>query len=314
MRFRAILNREGGTLRTTNLEAFSARIRAALEGAGHQVEISIVPGGEIEATLKAAASDPLVDVVMAGGGDGTASAAAGCLMNTGKALAILPAGTMNLFARSLGIPLSLDQAVDEFATGHIREVDVATANGKPFVHQFSIGMHAKLVRLRDSMNFASRRGKIAASVRAAVDTIRNPPSLDAILEMDETRLTVRTTAIGVTNNLFGEGHLPYADSPDGGVLGIYITTARSRGELIWFIANMAFGRWLANPQVDIRQTRRVVVRVPRVRRRHRCVIDGELLPLEVATDIRIHPRSLRVLAPRPAQSEEGATEGLRPAG
>ena len=103
------------------------------------------------------------DVVLAGGGDGTVSAAAAALMGKKKALAILPAGTMNLFARGLGIPLSLDAAVEAFADGEVRPVDMASANGRPFVHQFSIGMHAKMVGVRDKMEFGSRLGKMRAS-------------------------------------------------------------------------------------------------------------------------------------------------------
>ena len=48
----------------------------------------------------------------------------------------------------------------------------------PFVHQFSIGMHAKMVQLRERWNFGSRLGKIRASARAACDTIINPPAID----------------------------------------------------------------------------------------------------------------------------------------
>ena len=98
MHFIAVLNRDGGTLRTTDLDAFARRMTEALEKAGHRLDVESVAGPEIEAALaKAAASR--ADVVLAGGGDGTVSAAAAVLMGKKKALAILPAGTMNLFAR-----------------------------------------------------------------------------------------------------------------------------------------------------------------------------------------------------------------------
>ena len=126
-RFIAVLNRDGGTLRTTNLDAFWERMTGTLEKAGHRVDVECVAGKEIEAALtKAAASR--VDVLLAGGGDGTASAAAGMLMGKRKALAILPAGTMNLVARGLGIPLSLDGAVRALRKAS-HAIDVASANG-----------------------------------------------------------------------------------------------------------------------------------------------------------------------------------------
>ena len=107
MRFAAVLNRDGGTLRTIDIDAFASRMRETLEAAGHSVTIEIVSSDELEQALDKAAAGR-ADVVLAGGGDGTVSAAAARLMDKKKALAILPAGTMNLFARSLGLPLTLD--------------------------------------------------------------------------------------------------------------------------------------------------------------------------------------------------------------
>jgi len=103
MRFVAVLNREGGTLRSTDLGAFIERMRETLAKSGHQLETEIVGGADIETAL-AKASAGKAEIVIAGGGDGTVSAAAAALMNKKKALAVLPAGTMNLFARGLGIP------------------------------------------------------------------------------------------------------------------------------------------------------------------------------------------------------------------
>ena len=303
MRFAAVLNRDGGTLRTLDLDAFSATIHETVESAGHEVDIDIVAGDRLVAAIDKAASGAS-DVVLVGGGDGTVSAAAARLMNQEKALAILPAGTMNLFARSLGIPLDLQLAVQSFATGKVQAVDIATANGRPFVHQFSIGMHAKMVHLRESMDFASRLGKIRASCRAAYDTLLDPPAMHVALTIDEAEIRTRSSAIGVSNNLFGEGHLPYADRPDGGVLGVYVTIARTKGELLRFFINMARGKWRDNDQVEIHQARRVVVKTLSRRRKLRCTIDGELCELEPETEIVIHPGALRVLVPdKEAQAE-----------
>ena len=113
--------------------------------------------------------------MLAGGGDGTISAAAARLMNSKKALAILPAGTMNLFARGLGIPQTLDAALESFADGEVIAVDMASANGRPFVHQFSIGMHARMVQLRQKMAFGSRLGKMRASVAGRLGDDQESP-------------------------------------------------------------------------------------------------------------------------------------------
>ena len=305
MRFVAVLNRDGGTLRTIDMSAFHERLRESVEAAGHAIELETVSGsGLIEALEKA--RDGEAEVVLAGGGDGTISAAAAILMNSGKALAILPAGTMNLFARSLGIPLQLDEAVAALASGATRAVDIASANGRPFVHQFSIGMHARLVDLRSKMSFASRLGKIGASAKAAWDTVRNPRAINVTLDIGGSEIAANATAIGITNNLFGEGHLPYAEKPDGGVLGVYITVARQRGDVFGFLLNMARGRWRDNRHVDIRQSQNVTLKVRSRRTRLKSVIDGELCDLEHETTIRIHPGALCVLVPSESSLAQAA--------
>ena len=305
MRFVAVLNRDGGTLRTTDLDAFSERMRKTLEDAGHTVEIDIVSGKQlIKALDKAAKAD--ADVVLAGGGDGTISAAAARLMDSDKALAILPAGTMNLFARSLGIPLTLDAAVKSFGDGETKKVDIASANGKPFVHQFSIGMHAKMVHLRSKMEFGSKFGKIRASAKAAWNTVLNPPAIDVVLTIGDTEIVTRTTGIGITNNLFGEGHLPYADHPDGGVLGIYVTVAQQRVEVLRFLLNMARGKWRDNDQVEIHEAHKVKLKITSRWRRLKSVVDGELGNLDEETEILIHPGALRVIVPAASEKAKAA--------
>ena len=116
----------------------------------------------------------------------------------------------------------------------------------------------------------------------------------------------RTTGIGITNNLFGEGHLPYADNPDGGVLGIYVTVAEQRGELLRFFLNMARGNWRDNEQVEIHQADRVILQVKSREDKFAPVIDGELCKLERETEIKIHPGALRVLVPDQAAAAEAA--------
>jgi len=297
LKFVAVLNRDGGTLRTADLDALCARMRQVLGEAGHSLAIDAVGGNEVGAHLEKAASKRGVDVVLAGGGDGTISAAAARLMNRKKALAVLPAGTMNLFARGLGIPQDLDAAVAAFAGGRIVDVDMASANGRPFVHQFSIGLHAKMVHLREKMEFGSRSGKIRASLRAGWMTLRNPPRMTVDLAVGEARVRVRTTGIGITNNLFGEGHLPYADKPDGGVLGIYVASPSRPGEMLRFFYDTLRGRWRDSQHVEVLQGGTAVIGLHAAARRFPAVIDGELVQLDPVTRFEIHRGALKVLVP-----------------
>ncbi|WP_309085114.1 diacylglycerol kinase family lipid kinase [Chelativorans sp.] len=297
MRFRAVLNRDGGTLSTMDLDALSTQISDALTAAGHSVEVLVVDGSGIVAALRETCSHPEADVVLVGGGDGTVSLAAELLAGSSKVLAILPAGTMNLFARSLNIPLDPPAAVAALAVGRVRRVDMGCVNDKPFVHQFSIGMHPQLIRLRSRIPFHGRLGKLLASVRAAISTLRNPHNLKVAITIGEKELVTVTSGIGITNNLFGEGHLPYADRPDGGTLGVYITRAESRLDLLFFFLNMALGRWRRNEQVEIYQAKEVRLKIFSAERHFRSAMDGELYPLERDIHVRLWPKSLQVLVP-----------------
>ncbi|WP_315924908.1 diacylglycerol kinase family lipid kinase [Mesorhizobium sp. SP-1A] len=297
MRFAVVLNRDGGTLRTTDLDALSRTLREVLERAGHELDIEIVHGRDIAKALDRAAAREGFDVVMAGGGDGTISAAAARLMDSPKALAVLPAGTMNLFARSLRIPQTLEHAIETFATGEIASADIVTANGQPFIHQFSTGMHARMVALREKMEFGSRLGKMRASVRAAWIALRNPRSMDVALTIDGVEIDARATGLGVTNNLFGGNYLPYADDPAGGVLGVYVMMAQRQTELLRLVLDAVRGKWHDSPHVETHQGKKVVLKIRGRRRRWKAVMDGELVRLENETIFEQHPGALKVLVP-----------------
>ncbi len=302
MRFAAVLNREGGTMRTLDAEDMARNVRGVLEAAGHEVEVRVVSGGEMQGALEAAFSLDEADAVMIAGGDGSVSCAAALAMNGDKALAILPAGTMNLFARSLGLPLDLDQALEAHAGGDVRRVDMGTANGRPFVHQFSIGMHAKLVKLRDQEEYGSRLGKMAASVRSGLTTLADPPRLRVALAVDGTRQVVELVNLEVSNNLFGEGHLPYADRLDQGVLGVYLGRTKTPAQLIRMVYEMAMGRWRDGEELETLQGRRVEVEILGGQRRFGYTLDGELLDLSSKTVIEIHPASLPVIVPKASEA------------
>lgn len=297
MHFIGVLNKDGGTFRTMDMEAFVARAERVFAENGNTLECRIVAGEELEAELERAAGDPASDALLAGGGDGTISAAAGICFRHKMALAVLPAGTMNLFARSLSVPLQLDAAVAALAAGQIGAVDIATANGRPFVHQFSVGMHSRLVRIRNGLPYSGRYGKMLASVRAVALALSRPLVFTAVIT---TRLGTeyrKATAIAVSNNVLGEGHIPYAEAVDRGVLGVYVVKPMPPLELARLALSLAFGNWKAHPLVSEKEVGQVQLSFPRRKASAQAVIDGELVPLERNIDLRIHAGGLKVVLP-----------------
>lgn len=297
MRIIAVLNRDGGTLRTMDLAVFSANAVAIFARHGHELECRIVSGREVDRALRKAATSSGVDAVMAGGGDGTISTAAGIAYETGMTLAVLPVGTMNLFARALKVPLVLDEALEAIAGGEIGAVDIATANDRPFVHQFGVGVHARLVRIRENLNYGSRYGKMLASLRAIGAAAINPPQFDAEFHTGRGIETRRVSGIAVSNNPLGTGQI-HADKLDGGMLGVYVAAPLSTSALLKLVADLFMGTWRASPAVTEMEVDDVTLHFPKRKRGAHAVIDGELIKLDRSVTLKIHPGALKVVLPR----------------
>jgi diacylglycerol kinase family enzyme len=300
MRFIGVFNRDGGTFKTTDMAAFAVRASEILHAQGHQLDARIVEGKDLIAELERAARE--AEILLAGGGDGTISAAAAIAYNQGVPLAVLPAGTMNLFARSLQMPLDLDAALEAIATGEIKPIDIATANGRPFVHQFSVGIHAKLVKLREELSYSSRIGKMLASTQAFASALSNAPNFHADVATKSGVERRATAGISVSNNPL-EGPLLHADRLDAGVLGIYVIAPLTP----WIVTKLFFGvlrgQWKALPEVIDREAREVTLRFPRKTVGAMAVIDGELVKLADTVELRIHPAALEVVMPKPVAED-----------
>jgi diacylglycerol kinase family enzyme len=298
LHFVGVFNRDGGTFRTMDMDAFCATATKILGEYGHSIDCRVVGGVDLLPALRRAAKDG--DVLLAGGGDGTVSAAAEVAFNTGVALAVLPAGTMNLFARSLHLPLVLEQALHAIGTSDIRAVDIATANGKPFVNQYSVGIHTRLVRIRETLAYHSRYGKLLASARALFGVVVQPPRFQAEVRTRRGLERRQCSAINVSNNLLGEGHAPHADELQSGTLGVYVARPMTTPETIRLCIDVLRGSWKENPQVFEHEVEQVTLVFPRKKSSAMATLDGELIQLESRIDLMSHPRALRVVAPAAA--------------
>jgi len=293
----AVFNRDGGTFRTTDMAAYEAKVIEIFERAGHRIECGVVAGNEVADALQAAANRPDVDCMVAGGGDGTISAAARLAWKSGKVLSVVPAGTMNLFARSLRLPLDIWDVLETLAAADTRNVDIASANGQSFVHQFSAGMRPRMVRLRDAMEFGSRFGKIRATVRAALTAMARPPRFDVAFNIDGKFKKQRISAISVSNNEFGRDALMFAESIEGGHLGIYLADPLTFRSAVHLAFDILRGKLKENPAITAFKSSEINLHFPRHRHGIRCVMDGEIVAMDQDIVIRTHPGELKVLVP-----------------
>ena len=300
MKILALLNRDGGSLKTTDLGQLTTLMQDEFRMHGHELTVDDCAGDEIVAAIGKAAEREDIDVLLVGGGDGTVSAAATALANGRIALGILPAGTMNLFARTLQIPLPLDQAVAALASGVITPVDIASVNGTPFVHQYAVGLHARMVRMRKKISYASRLGKMMATTRAVFMALRRFPVVELELEIDGVMQRIASPAIAISNNLYGDGHIPYADDPRGGELGIYICIDRDLRSVLKVAVDIMLGTWRQNRSLKVTSAHEVRIFYRGRHHRNRAVRDGELVDIEPEMTVTLTPKGLNVLAPSDA--------------
>jgi diacylglycerol kinase family enzyme len=303
MKFRVIVNRSGGTLKGSGDE--EARIVAAFEGAGADADLRMTePAGIFEA-MKEAAAAPGLDAVVAGGGDGTLSCAAGHLADTGRAFGILPLGTLNHLARDAGIPFGIEEAAKVIAAGHVREVDVAEVNGRVFVNNSSVGLYPDMVRLRDAQQERSGRGKRLAMLSAGFASLRAFRRHRLWISAPGLETPIKTPLLFVGNNryqvnLFGLGK---RERLDEGELCLYAIRAGSRLHLLWAGIRGVFGK--LDQQRDFITAYVGEAEIGSDRPVLAVSVDGETERMETPLRYRIRRKALRLIVPAEAPVEPG---------
>lgn len=246
--------------------------------------------------LERLAEDPDLDILFVAGGDGTVSAAAHSLAGKDATLGIIPLGTMNLAARSLGIPPDPVKAVDALVNGRRERIDLGLAGERHFIHHISFGMHPRLIRFRNRTKTTSRLHKIWATLRSLPAILTNPRLQSYDLVIDNQPQTVRTAALIISNNLFGRNHIPYADKPNSATLGVYRVNVSDWGGLSLAAAEIMAGQIQEGNRIDVSTARELGISLPGSSKRPvRAAIDGELVKIHQHIDISIDTGALRVL-------------------
>lgn len=234
--------------------------------------------------------------VVAGGGDGTVNAVASTLAGTNTVLGVLPLGTLNHFAKDLGIPLELAGAVRTILTGRVETVDVGEVNGQVFLNNSSLGVYSQLVRGREA---EQNRGhnKWVAFAMAAFATLRHPLPLHVHLQLDGAEaLARRTPLLFVGNNRYIMDGLRIGRRIrlDAGQLWVCTAPQAGRGQLLCLAVRALAGR-LRLDDLDARNATEFWVETQR--RNVEVAWDGEVTTMASPLHYRIRPRALRVMVP-----------------
>lgn len=264
---------------------------------GLSAKIHRAQTGDAVERLAARAAEGDAVVIAAGGGDGTISTVASALVNTDKALAVLPLGTLNNFSKDLQIPQDLDGAVRLMTNGDTRLVDVGEVNGKYFINNSSIGLYPHIVKRREQQQRLGW-GKWWAAAWAAWRFMWISPLLQVKLHVDAKEFVRRTPFVFVGNNdyemdLYNIGRRPHMDE---GSLSVYLLHGSGRVGLVDLVLRTIFGRLRQADDFEDIKTDRLSV----VTRKKRILVarDGEVSLMNSPLEYKIHPKALRVITPK----------------
>jgi diacylglycerol kinase family enzyme len=236
-------------------------------------------------------------VIVAAGGDGTVSAVAGVLRGTGTALGVLPFGTLNHFAKDLGIPLDAAQAARTIAAGRRIAVDVGEVNGRCFINNASLGLYPGMVRERDRQQRRLRRSKRHAMLWATLAVLNRPPLLDLRLEVDGKMHDYRAPFVFIGNNDYQmEGFdIGTRARLDEGRLDVYTTRGCGAGGLVMLMLRALLGR--LRQDREFFEAHPATLRVASRKQRLLVATDGEVTSMQTPLEFRIAPRALQVVVP-----------------
>jgi diacylglycerol kinase family enzyme len=235
--------------------------------------------------------------VVAGGGDGTISAVASVLADTTTPLGVLPLGTLNHFAKDVGIPQELEPAVATIVAAHIRTVDVGEVNGRTFLNNASIGIYPDVVVERERLRQLGHWKWVAFAI-ASGRILRRYRRLVVRLAAGDTIERARTAFLLVGNNQYQVDGLSLGARPrlDGGRLFAYLAPRVHTRDLPKLFALALAGRARQQQALESIAAAALRVETPGVHRL-RVALDGEVIEMRAPLNFRVRPRALRVIAP-----------------
>jgi diacylglycerol kinase family enzyme len=251
--------------------------------------------------LASAAKEALAekpDAIVAGGGDGSVSAVAGTLAGSKLPMGVLPLGTLNHFAKDLGLPMELEAAVKVIAAGHVKSIDLAKVNDRLFINNSSIGIYPQVVREREEQRLRLGRGKWLSMFIAALGALRRFPVLHVRLGIDNQTVLRRTPFVFVGNNRYEMSLMSVRGRQrlDEATLSLYIANRTGRFGMLRLAVRLIFGR--LDQAKDFESVYLNEFWIETGKRRLHVALDGEVENISPPLHYQSVPGALSVFVPR----------------
>jgi diacylglycerol kinase (ATP) len=283
-------------------------VASYLKKNGFQLDVAYAKPKEKATPIARQASKDGYTHVIAMGGDGTIEAVMRGLVDSKVHLGIVPSGTENNIARSLGIPMDLKEACALIGADHIHKMDmglVKTRNGKKFVffELATVGLSAAIYPAANKV----ASGKLSSIKSAALTFIHQETRPTVYLTLNnESKIKVETMLVMVTNTPgFGKNFkvAPRASLEDG-LLDISIYPDFSKSELFRYYADVMNGGYSGDGKVQHYQAKKLKIKTsPKLD----VMADGEALGKGTVT-IKVLPNALCIISPKKSSDKENIPE------
>ena len=241
-----------------------------------------------------------VNLIIIGGGDGTLNLAVDSLVETGLPLGILPLGTANDLARTLGIPVALFEACRAIATGKKRYIDLGIVNGKYFFNVASIGLSVDITN--NLTKEAKRRwGVLAYAITASKMILQSRPFTAEIRCNGESKI-VKTLQVAVGNGKHYGGGMTIAHDAtiDDQRLDLYSLEVKYCWQFIGMLPSIWQGKY--QESFGFRSLSSSVISIY-TRKPRPINTDGEIVTYTPA-HFQVVPLALAVMVPRKLTTEK----------
>ena len=229
------------------------------------------------------------------GGDGTVQRCVDAVAGENVHLAILPAGTANLLAINLGIPIDLEGAFNVGLHGVPRTLDVGTINGKRFTVMAGIGLDAMMMRYADG-KMKDRFGRLAYVWSGARATRLKTPHFKIKVDGKKWFNGKADCVLFGQMGVVGKGLVCFHDAkPDDGLLEVGIISAAGTLEWAQVLTRLAIGHPDHSPLKKLTQGREVDIRIDR---KVPYELDGGARSSRRRIHVGIEPGAITVLVPR----------------
>jgi diacylglycerol kinase family enzyme len=296
----ALMNGRAGAFSQRHAADIEKTLKASFSRHGLEVEIDFIDGEDLNEAVDRARSRAErgeIAAVVIGGGDGSVRIAASVLSGSGVPLGIVPLGTLNHFAKDLGIPLRIEDAVAAIARKRVRAVDLAEVNGETFINNSSIGIYPYMVIDREARRARHKLAKWMAAVPAFLRMMRHFPRRRLRISAAGFERPYRTPCLFVGNNEYAVElfTLRRRKRLNSGKLWLYVVKPREPLEFFWMVCRLCFGR--LDQAHDLDRFELAEAEVSAKTSRLPVALDGDVRILHTPLHYRSRPGALTVIVP-----------------